>query len=480
MRKVFGIGVLVLGVVALGLWGRGHQAHRMQGAVALAAETVVAGSVHGVTAQVSGRDILVSGIADGAGEHDALLAGLDALPGRRVVVDAMTVLDTAAPFSLNVVKADMALTATGFVPTEAVRGKLAAALGDSAKGLVLAAGAPEGWVAMAEAGIAALGPLIKGEMALSDGTLRITGEALSPVEQGQMLAALKGLPEGAVTAEVTLLDDGTPPEYVLEYSATTGATLAGKLPVGVTPEAIAGGLGLASVASAARSAVLGDGSDTSLFVVLQRWMGDIETLVVQSAPGRVAVQAGLVAGADAARIGAEMAAALGADVALEVAVAPVVGADGDERVNGFTGAKERLSAGYWLAVPGFAVSVANCQAETDKVLATRTINFVSGSDKLDADNLAVLNELASVVRECALSGTMTAEIGGHTDASGDVDANRRLSQLRALAVREALIARGIPRVAMLSKGYGAGVPFADNATEEGRALNRRTTVIWSE
>ena len=49
----------------------------------------------------------------------------------------------------------------------------------------------------------------------------------------------------------------------------------------------------------------------------------------------------------------------------------------------------------------------------------------------------------------------------------------KLSQQRATTVREALIDRGIERSRLTAYGFGEGVPLVDNATPEGRALNRR-------
>ena len=66
------------------------------------------------------------------------------------------------------------------------------------------------------------------------------------------------------------------------------------------------------------------------------------------------------------------------------------------------------------------------------------------------------------------------EISGHTDSIGTDQANRKLSQERADAVREYLASHGINGVRVTAKGYGATKPVAPNSSEEGRQRNRRT------
>lgn len=68
-------------------------------------------------------------------------------------------------------------------------------------------------------------------------------------------------------------------------------------------------------------------------------------------------------------------------------------------------------------------------------------------------------------------------IEGHTDATGSVDANRDLSLRRAEAVRDALVARGIPAERIRVYGLGEDEPIASNDEAEGRALNRRVVVV---
>jgi outer membrane protein OmpA-like peptidoglycan-associated protein len=71
-------------------------------------------------------------------------------------------------------------------------------------------------------------------------------------------------------------------------------------------------------------------------------------------------------------------------------------------------------------------------------------------------------------------------IEGHTDARGTAGANRVLSQRRADAVRDALIAAGVAAARISSVGLGEDQPVASNDTEEGRARNRRVDVILED
>ncbi len=67
---------------------------------------------------------------------------------------------------------------------------------------------------------------------------------------------------------------------------------------------------------------------------------------------------------------------------------------------------------------------------------------------------------------------------GHTDSQGDDEANRRLSQRRAQAVRDWLVRnRGLPAARTLVEGRGEDQPIASNDTPEGRRANRRVEVI---
>ncbi len=83
-------------------------------------------------------------------------------------------------------------------------------------------------------------------------------------------------------------------------------------------------------------------------------------------------------------------------------------------------------------------------------------------------------ELDKVVQFLKTNPAIKIEIGGHTDQTGTVEYNRTLSENRAKSVTEYLISSSINPARIISKGYGMSVPIADNNSEEGRALNRRT------
>ena len=67
----------------------------------------------------------------------------------------------------------------------------------------------------------------------------------------------------------------------------------------------------------------------------------------------------------------------------------------------------------------------------------------------------------------------TLWIFGHTDSAGDDAANLALSQQRVEAVKAWIVERGGDEERIFIEGVGEAEPVADNATAEGRALNRR-------
>lgn len=107
------------------------------------------------------------------------------------------------------------------------------------------------------------------------------------------------------------------------------------------------------------------------------------------------------------------------------------------------------------------------------VIALRNVFFNTASYDLLPASYA---ELAKLRQLMVTNASLRIELGGHTDNVGNDAANQKLSEQRANAVRDHLIAQGIEAARITAKGYGESRPVATNDTEEGRALNRRTEV----
>lgn len=98
------------------------------------------------------------------------------------------------------------------------------------------------------------------------------------------------------------------------------------------------------------------------------------------------------------------------------------------------------------------------------------LNFATGSASILPESEEQMNNIAAILKAYP---NVNVKVGGYTDNTGDPAANRTLSRQRADAVRQALTAKGIDAKRMVAEGYGSDHPVGDNATEEGRAMNRR-------
>jgi outer membrane protein OmpA-like peptidoglycan-associated protein len=85
--------------------------------------------------------------------------------------------------------------------------------------------------------------------------------------------------------------------------------------------------------------------------------------------------------------------------------------------------------------------------------------------------------IADIVAMANSSGK-TIYVSGHTDSQGKADKNQVLSQNRANKLKDLLIQRGVKAEQIQTIGKGQTEPIADNATADGRALNRRAEVIF--
>lgn len=109
----------------------------------------------------------------------------------------------------------------------------------------------------------------------------------------------------------------------------------------------------------------------------------------------------------------------------------------------------------------------------NQTMIMRNIFFDTDSSVLKSESIVELNRLVDFL---TLNKTLLIEIGGHTDNHGLDSYNQLLSEKRAKAVVDYLIAHQIASERLKWFGYGRLKPIADNNTEEGRAQNRRTEV----
>ncbi len=104
--------------------------------------------------------------------------------------------------------------------------------------------------------------------------------------------------------------------------------------------------------------------------------------------------------------------------------------------------------------------------------------------RFDFDKATLRKESADLIGDIAQTlknnPTWTLQINGHTDSIGDPSYNQKLSAARASTVASELTKLGIPAARLGTGGFGATQPKADNATLQGRAINRRVELLRTD
>lgn len=114
------------------------------------------------------------------------------------------------------------------------------------------------------------------------------------------------------------------------------------------------------------------------------------------------------------------------------------------------------------------------QTESGVVVTLGDVLFETGQAELLGNSHSSLVEVVDLLQS---EPDKKIRIEGHTDSVGGAAANLELSQRRADAVREALVALGLEPQRVVSVGLGEDYPIASNETEDGRSRNRRVDVI---
>ena len=108
----------------------------------------------------------------------------------------------------------------------------------------------------------------------------------------------------------------------------------------------------------------------------------------------------------------------------------------------------------------------------DKLEMPGEIQFESGKAVIKPESESIIDALKNYLDKTPRVTKLRIE--GHTDNVGSPESNEKLSGERALAIKKALIAKGVKAERLLAVGFGQNKPVADNATDDGKAKNRRT------
>jgi len=117
------------------------------------------------------------------------------------------------------------------------------------------------------------------------------------------------------------------------------------------------------------------------------------------------------------------------------------------------------------------------QTERGLLVTLGDVLFAFGKAELTPQAGPRLDKLAAFLKQFPQRKLL---VEGYTDAVGTEAYNLELSERRAETIREALVARGLDTTRVVTKGYGKAYPVADNASVDGRAVNRRVEVVIAD
>ncbi len=418
---------------------------------------------------VSAGRIEVEALVDSAEAQRGLETDLRAIAprGQVLTLDLVAPRPVASPFLLRIdAEAGVLRPGTCWADTEAAQATITEALraaGHSGRVTCpLALGAPSPrWAEAAAASIAALAQIGTGSLTMSDGAVLLI--AASDVPASGFDSAVgrleTGLPAGfrlearrEAAPEQASPQTAAPPELVLSLSDAGALTIDGRLPDERIRNAVRGfaaaRFGAGAVTLSARlDSALPTGWSLRVLTALES-LTELHHGSVRVLADRIVVEG--VSGNPDARAqvtqvllqGLGRAAPISVEVAYDQTLDPVANAPTPD----------------------------NCETRVHEILAATKITFAPGSADLSEASGEAIDAIASVLREC---GELPFEVAGHTDSQGRAQTNLNLSQARAEAVINALLARRVLVSSLVARGYGAEHPIADNGTEDGREANRR-------
>jgi outer membrane protein OmpA-like peptidoglycan-associated protein len=112
--------------------------------------------------------------------------------------------------------------------------------------------------------------------------------------------------------------------------------------------------------------------------------------------------------------------------------------------------------------------------QRDKIELKEKIQFAWNQAVLQEVSYPVLDEVAQALKD---NKGFRVQVEGHASSEGLDDHNQTLSEQRAAAVLDYLVAHGIAKDRVVSKGFGSSVPVDTNTTIAGREANRRVEFV---
>lgn len=438
---------------------------------------------------------------------------------------------SGSPYTFTAEKApDGTIRFSGFVPSEDFKAQLASLTSADEDSTALAGGAPEGFIANANAAIAALLPLTEGRAGFDGSTWFLAGAPASeearaaatgaiatgatdpeswdsrllsepPAEETVAVAEAPNSPAAEPEVIVDVVEpEASPPVSVDTEVADVGAAPAlaeiSEIPEGNTepaepvepvaeidptlPEAEA-------PAEPAPAAV-----EPFTFLASREAGGEIAlsgNVPAESARDYLAALAGRVP-SDALTIAPDAppdfveGATRGIRALRLIEGGQLSYADGQWTFGGAVDSEE-LEAQILANIEPLATSegwsvrllptqpLTFCQTRVADLSSRNSILFDSGNARLAESSLTGIDELAAYLARCP---DAAVEVEGHTDSDGADDLNLALSVARAEAVVVALIERGIAASRLYAIGYGESLPVSENETSAGKRANRRIVI----
>ncbi len=142
----------------------------------------------------------------------------------------------------------------------------------------------------------------------------------------------------------------------------------------------------------------------------------------------------------------------------------------DVRGTGFLSDMKRVNISPDFTGESYNLDISLVRIKVGKKVILNNILFQTGKSVLTSASFKELDRLYDILTD---NSGMRIEISGHTDKTGSEPFNFKLSEARAKAVVDYLIKKGIVPARLEFRGFGSLQPIADNATAEGRTLNRR-------